>query len=219
MNAYCENPLTFLVQEHTGRTRFKEPVTFGIPFPKGMLADVRSLTLWDASGQQQPLQVKALNQWSDESCKWLLLDLQADVRANSEAEYQLRFDETASVVLGGPIVTLKNGPDYLTVQTGKASFVLDRKVFKPFNRVVVAQTDLRQAQQDQAGDAGSTSAAILPGTASLGSAVTLNVPDVPCTLMPLGSTAASVDAFEDERGHDLTGRDAPCWRERRAADR
>ena len=146
MNTHRENTLTFVVKEHAGQARFKEPVTFGIPFPKGMVADWRSLTLWDASGQQQSLQIKALSQWADKSYKWLLFDLQADVKANSEAKYQLRFDATESAVLQSAIVTFEDARDNFIVQTGKASFFLDREVFKPFNRVVAGQADLLMSQ-------------------------------------------------------------------------
>ena len=36
--------------------RIGEPVTFGLPFPQGIVSNPNCLTLWDWSGGQLPLQ-------------------------------------------------------------------------------------------------------------------------------------------------------------------
>ena len=96
MNSHNEISASLLVEERSGRSRFNEPLTFGIPFPNGMVADARSLTLWDVNGRQCPLQAKTLAQWLDRSAKWVLLDIQANVQANAQTIYQIRSNAKQS---------------------------------------------------------------------------------------------------------------------------
>jgi hypothetical protein len=54
--------------------RRNEPVTCGVPFPKGMLFDDKTLGMFDEAGQQAPLQTRVLDKWSDGSARWVLCD-------------------------------------------------------------------------------------------------------------------------------------------------
>src|SRR6476646_5416268 len=54
-------------------TRTGEPVTVGIPFPKGLLADAAKLRLRDARGTAIPVQSSTTERWSDGSVRWSLL--------------------------------------------------------------------------------------------------------------------------------------------------
>lgn len=51
-----------------------QPVSVGVPFPKGSLSADARLALVDGRGQTIPLQVTPLARWSDGSVKWGLLD-------------------------------------------------------------------------------------------------------------------------------------------------
>ncbi|MEO7274617.1 MAG: hypothetical protein ABI211_21700, partial [Vicinamibacterales bacterium] len=53
-----------------------EPVTVGIPLPRGAAVDGDDFSLWDAVGHQVPAETRVLDRWSDESIRWLLLDAQ-----------------------------------------------------------------------------------------------------------------------------------------------
>jgi exo-rhamnogalacturonan lyase-like protein len=53
-----------------------EPITLGLPFPPGALADAALLNLRDATDRRLPLQARALERWHDGSVKWALLDFQ-----------------------------------------------------------------------------------------------------------------------------------------------
>ena len=59
-------------KERSGIERIKEPVTVGIPFPKGALADKATVTLFDVKGDAVPLQTEVMAVWPDKSIKWLL---------------------------------------------------------------------------------------------------------------------------------------------------
>jgi hypothetical protein len=69
--------------------RINEPVTCGIPFPKGMLRHATLLLLRDAMGNEQRMQVRVLDQWSDGSARWVLCDWQATVNAATHYEIVL----------------------------------------------------------------------------------------------------------------------------------
>ena len=47
--------------------RSREPVTCGVPFPKGMLKKSSGVQLLDAGSQRVPLQKRILDTWSDGS--------------------------------------------------------------------------------------------------------------------------------------------------------
>jgi hypothetical protein len=53
-----------------------EPITLGLPFPAGAVADAALLNLRDTKRRRVPLQARALERWPDGSVKWALLDFQ-----------------------------------------------------------------------------------------------------------------------------------------------
>ncbi|MGH7856882.1 MAG: hypothetical protein ACREQY_06080, partial [Candidatus Binatia bacterium] len=53
--------------------RRDEPVTCGLPWPRGRLADDRAVRLLDPSGKAVPVQVSVLDRWSDGSARWAML--------------------------------------------------------------------------------------------------------------------------------------------------
>src|SRR4030095_14969855 len=137
-----ENSLRIVVEEREGRTRVNEPVTFGIPFPKGMVADCSTLTLLDTSRRQYSLQARTLAKWFDGSAKWVLLDFQANVEANSVAKYQLRSVTGQSTSHPSPVLSVRETSAAVIVDTGKATFFLSRQLCKPFDRVVIEGAEL-----------------------------------------------------------------------------
>ncbi len=67
-------PAVPLLVEATAPSVSHQPITAGVPFPKGVLRDPAMLLLLDPEGRQLPLQGQALARWSDGSVKWLLVD-------------------------------------------------------------------------------------------------------------------------------------------------
>ena len=70
--ARAELPLTMLSEGGAAPPDF--PLTAGIPFPRGVLGSAEHLRLMDGSGQEMPLQARALMHWPDGSVRVALLD-------------------------------------------------------------------------------------------------------------------------------------------------
>lgn len=51
-----------------------QPITVGVPFPKGALQDSGHLRLLDEGGRSLPLQARVLARWPDDSARWILVD-------------------------------------------------------------------------------------------------------------------------------------------------
>lgn len=51
-----------------------QPVTVGVPFPRGLLGDLARLWLADGAGAPIPVQTEVLDRWGDGSAAWVLVD-------------------------------------------------------------------------------------------------------------------------------------------------
>jgi len=130
------------VEEHGGITRRREPVTIGIPLPRGAVLDPSHLGLLDASEQSVVLQTQVLAKWPDGSVKWVLLDFQADVDGHGTATYSLHRLSQRAAVGAQARMRVHTSPDCITVETGCAVYFLNRRTFNLFDRVVVGGTDI-----------------------------------------------------------------------------
>jgi hypothetical protein len=80
-------PLT--VEETAGVDRVGEPVTFGVPAPRGLVRDVARLRLYGPGGKPVPASFRVVSRWWDDaatqvqSIRWLHADFFADVRRAS----------------------------------------------------------------------------------------------------------------------------------------
>jgi prenyltransferase beta subunit len=92
------------------------PVTWGVPLPKGAVFDPSALSLTDAAGAPLPLQTQVLSAWEDGSARWLLLDSRVMLPPSGATELRLeagpagqgaselaRVDGDAIVVDGGTV--------------------------------------------------------------------------------------------------------------------
>ena len=103
--------------------RTTEPVTCGIPWPRGLLTDPSQLCLEDDTGHLVPLQATALDRWPDASARWVLLDWKADVR--ERATYRLRLGTgPASPETTSAGLRLTQRGEEVTVDAGPVSFRL-----------------------------------------------------------------------------------------------
>jgi hypothetical protein len=132
--------LRLTVEESAGISRRSEPVTVGVPMPRGVLREATDVTLIDETGAEISVQTQALSRWADGSVRWLLADFQASVKAWAVACFDLTLGRRSSARLDG--VTLHEAADALQVQTGAASFVLDRRVLRPFAGVCLNGVDI-----------------------------------------------------------------------------
>src|SRR5436305_11164693 len=65
-------PLRFVARE--APVRRGEPVTVGLPWPRGAVRDDRQFRLVGPGGDPQALQTKVLDRWPDGSVRWCLFD-------------------------------------------------------------------------------------------------------------------------------------------------
>lgn len=116
-----------------------QPVTVGIPFPRGTLKDA-ALSLTDAEGRELLLQTRPLAHWPDGSVQWLLLDFIAE-----GASHWLLGPATegGSRPKQGTLRVAEAGTA-LTIETGAATFRVDRATLTPLAQVTLNGCDLLQ---------------------------------------------------------------------------
>lgn len=132
------SPLTHLIiEEYAGITRINEPVTVGIPIPRGVLYNAQQLYLNDPEKGLAPLQTQALAVWPDKSIKWILLDFQVPVEACTKKELGLFFGKDSSLVTLGKGIRITKTEKTVEVDTNAAKFVLNSKIFRPFESVLI----------------------------------------------------------------------------------
>ena len=123
--------VTLVVTDTLNAPRTDEPVTSGVPIPRDVnLTDLSALRLLDGSGLPVPAQFTPLARWGgapddpSKPVRWLLLDFQADVPANGAATYRLSDSSGATPTF--PTLTVTDGTDAITIETGAALFSLSK---------------------------------------------------------------------------------------------
>jgi hypothetical protein len=122
------------VQERLGVARVNEPVTSGVPLPKGAVEDPKAFRLLDASGQVVPATfVPATYWWPTKSIKWVHVNFLASVPAKGAATYTLETGAPGPEAKT-PLSVEKNEAGY-TVSTGPLKFTVKAKGFNLFDEV------------------------------------------------------------------------------------
>ena len=128
-----------LIVQSAGPTSAQQPVTVGVPFPRGVLRDDVSLSLLDSLGKPVPLQLNPLARWSDGSVKWMLLDfiLGPVVAGQSVWSTEVRHGEPKEVGRPGQPLRVAETDRAILVETGSATFTLDRQILAPLAQVEI----------------------------------------------------------------------------------
>jgi len=84
--------IVITLRAETDLKRVGEPVTCGVPFPRGLLHDATTLRMIAPDDSTTPLQVRVLDRWPDQSARWVLCDWQAT--GSGTITYRLRLDAT-----------------------------------------------------------------------------------------------------------------------------
>ncbi len=127
-------PLNVLltVEERANVGRVAQPVTAGIPLPKGLMKDIDRLRIVSREGTDVPAQFTVLGLWHpDRSVKWVQVDFQADVPAGSTRYFYLRNDGEGTTDLPGVRVAGSGAPSHvdtgvLAVELGRGADILGR---------------------------------------------------------------------------------------------
>ena len=131
-----EAAFTLSVEEASGVFRKAEPCSGGVPLPAGMFRKGQPFAVFK-DGREIPAQVLPLITRKDGSPRWVLVDFQDDLAAGKTVKYVLKAVEPKA----RPATPLKlvDGPDALTVDTGKMKFVISKtQPFGLFGSVTVA---------------------------------------------------------------------------------
>jgi len=78
------------LEDASGVPRKNWPVTVGVPFSKGMVKPDMALTLLDSGNKEVGFDSRMAGTWDDGSVRWLLIDFNANVPANSHVFYHLK---------------------------------------------------------------------------------------------------------------------------------
>lgn len=134
--------ILLLLEERSGLSRCDEPVTVGIPLPQGAVFDPATLFLEDAQGKECLLQAQVLAHWFDGSAKWVLLDFQATVGSNKQAEYRVSQRLAPFARKQKESLVVQQSAEAVVIDTGQGRFCLNSKVCKPFDQVVIQDVDI-----------------------------------------------------------------------------
>ncbi len=111
--------------------RRAEPITVGVPLPRGRVRDAGTLVV--TAGEPLPTQATALDRWPDGSIRWALVETRADVAAPG-AEW-LVHDGLAPPPVAEPLV-LTLTPRRASVTTGDVRIDLDLDRGQPFASIL-----------------------------------------------------------------------------------
>lgn len=137
-----DDGIPFIVREHAGLERVKDPVTFG--FPLAADDDVRSvdgLVVEAPSGSLIPAQFRVLQRYAggpdakQEAIRWVLVDAQVDVAAGQDATYLVRKRENGEALPKPPKLKVKKKKSNYIVETGTAIFELNGKTMNFLSRL------------------------------------------------------------------------------------
>jgi hypothetical protein len=108
-------------------TSAPQPVTVGLPFPKGSHTDLSALALIDPHGRRHPIQTAVLARWSDGSVKWLLLDsLLAGIDAGRH-DWTLGPDPSPGIPEPAASMLVLEQPGWIEVDTDALRLRLNRR--------------------------------------------------------------------------------------------
>ena len=100
--------------------RRREPLTFGMPFPRGAVTETARIALAGPEGLC-PIQVRALDTWPDGSVRWASIDAAIDAEAGGPDGYAIHIGSNgAGSRAGDPGISAS--PDGATVSTPAAKF-------------------------------------------------------------------------------------------------
>jgi hypothetical protein len=130
------------IVETAGLARNREPLTFGVPFPRGSLTAASGLHVMD-EGEAVSTAMTPLAIWGDGSIKWLLFDLQISMPANARKRLAIlsNLSGSPSKVSTDQLsagLELTDASADIMIRFGDVEFHLDPNFLLPFSRITKA---------------------------------------------------------------------------------
>jgi len=113
------------IEEKNGVFRKSQPVTVGVPLPKGLIFDSKNLALQDENKNENNCQIDVLAFWPDKSLKWVSLHFKVDIKSNSDIIYYLT--DSLSKTVDKSKLSLTANEELLNINTGKISVNIANK--------------------------------------------------------------------------------------------
>jgi hypothetical protein len=131
------------VENRTSVNRINEPVTSGVPLPRGLIfvnpaTGQPPLKITDSNGKQIPAQFTVLANWPDGSIRWVLLDFAATVMDEETAVYYLEGGGRGTTSQG---MKLEQTEERIEVDTGKLRFSISKEGPNIFQQLIIRGPD------------------------------------------------------------------------------
>jgi hypothetical protein len=133
-------PIIPLTIRNPARVFATQPLTVGMPAPKGLIRDVKALHLVDPDGRPTTVQTRTLATWPDGSVKWFLLDLIAREDAPRENACILQVEGRSNEQ--DCRLQITEGAEEIQIHTGPTTFRLSRHQLPPFLSVCLNGNEL-----------------------------------------------------------------------------
>ena len=130
-----------------------QPLTVGLPFPRGALREPITIQLVDDCGIEQPIQTAVLARWPDGSVRWLLLDTRSGILSAGTHVWQLRPGDKRDSPSQSTL-DVASEPDRFFISTGVATFQIQRSATQPILTAALGEqrsAELTLAWTDAAG--------------------------------------------------------------------
>ncbi|HMB68764.1 MAG TPA: hypothetical protein VKU85_05610, partial [bacterium] len=108
-------------RETAGIRRSREPVTAGVPLPRGLIRDVGELAV-RCGERPVPAQIQATERWPDGSVRWALLDLAVDAEPHATVDVHVTARSGEDAPAGDPVVRVSEAGSALFVDAGAAQW-------------------------------------------------------------------------------------------------
>jgi hypothetical protein len=138
-----------------------QPVTFGLPFPRGRLTDPGELELHDAEGRPLLTQTRSLLHWPDGSIQWLLLDAIAGPLPEGRSSWTLAANPGSRSPSTSSLRVAESSEAWV-INTSAATFHLSRTQTPLLTRAVIDGRDLLDASATRLTLADANGKAITP---------------------------------------------------------
>ena len=116
--------------------RKAEPVSLGVPFARGQLADAGDFGVMN-DGAAVPIQADVTARWEDGSVKWLMAHFLADLPGNTAHKMAFAWDGSAAASAPEPGVRVVEKAEGVEIDTGPLKLVCAREGFDLFRQVVL----------------------------------------------------------------------------------